>query len=147
MFVFRKIWRPLFSWNARFKNHLFALLLTRSCLLLLLALPGLIDTLLQCCQLEGSCYDCPWGGNKGTWYGNIFSREKYIKLYFYRYQTDLYPNFVQDDLFVKLYWWDYIVIPFVKEGIVQRDKFDVFNVNNQNTKAITRCYPAIFQVN
>ena len=80
-------------------------------------------------------------------YGNIFSREKYIKLYFHRYQTDLYPNFVQDDLFVKLYWWDYIVIPFVKEGIVQRDKFDVFNVNNQNTKAITRCYPAIFQVN
>ena len=30
----------------------------KSCLLLLAAFPGLIDTLLQSCLLEGPCYDC-----------------------------------------------------------------------------------------
>ena len=38
----------------------------KSCLLLLMALPGLIDTLLNKCQLEGSCYDCILRGDKGT---------------------------------------------------------------------------------
>ena len=30
MFVFRKIWRDLFSWNARFEIHPFALLQSQS---------------------------------------------------------------------------------------------------------------------
>ena len=30
----------------------------KSCLLLLVVLPDLIDTLLHSCQLEGSLYDC-----------------------------------------------------------------------------------------
>ena len=40
----------------------------KSWLLLLEALPNLIDTLLHSCQLEGYCYDCLWHGEKGTWY-------------------------------------------------------------------------------
>ena len=30
----------------------------KSCLLLLAALPGLIDTVLHSCLLEGPCHDC-----------------------------------------------------------------------------------------
>ena len=29
---------------------------------------GLIETNLHRCQLEGSCYDCLWHGDKGAWY-------------------------------------------------------------------------------
>ena len=38
-----------------------------------MALPGLIDTLLYSCLLEGSCYDCLWRGDNGTWHRNISS--------------------------------------------------------------------------
>ena len=38
----------------------------KSCLLLLVALPGLIDTLLHSCQREGLYYDCLRRGDKGT---------------------------------------------------------------------------------
>ena len=37
-----------------------------NCLLLLVALSGLIDTLLHSCLLEGSCYDCLRREDKGT---------------------------------------------------------------------------------
>ena len=45
----------------------------KSCLLLFVALPGLIDIFLNSCQLEDSCYDCLWRGDKGIWYRKIFS--------------------------------------------------------------------------
>ena len=43
----------------------------QSCILLLLALSGLTDTILQSCQLEGSCFDCLWRGDKSTWVLNF----------------------------------------------------------------------------
>ena len=38
----------------------------KSYLLLLMALPGSIDTLLHSCHLKGSSYDCLSLGDKGT---------------------------------------------------------------------------------
>ena len=45
----------------------------KSCLLLLVSLPGLFDTLLHSCQLQGSFYDCLWSRNKGPWHRNVSS--------------------------------------------------------------------------
>ena len=43
----------------------------KSCLFLLVALPGLTGTLLHSCQLQGSCYDCLCRGDTGTCHRKI----------------------------------------------------------------------------
>ena len=45
----------------------------KSCILLFVALPGLIDTLFHSCQLEGPCSDCLRCGDKGSQYKTISS--------------------------------------------------------------------------
>ena len=58
----------------------------KSCLLLLVALPCLTDTLLHSCQLEDSFYECLWRGEKGPWYRNTSTAyHHWLELWHYIY--------------------------------------------------------------
>ena len=45
----------------------------KSCLLFFVSLSGLMDTILNSCQLQGCFYDCLWSGDKSLWCRSISS--------------------------------------------------------------------------
>ena len=81
--------------------HCWCLESLKSCLLLLMALPGLIDTLAQLkvpAIIESPCYDCLWRGNKATWHRVISSAQHcWPNLWHYIYCFVQYDAFIVEE--------------------------------------------------